>query len=163
MTIVEQPIQQAMEVSDAQRRLGSLDLTMIRMKLADSKEGRGWSTEQLDLFEREYRRFLALNLMYPDEAIVPCFDVDMFWHAHILDTAAYRVDCAAIFGEFFDHFPYFGMRGEEDELQLANAYDQTLALYEDAFGPVPDGVWTIEHSMKCKRTACKPQKCRGAN
>jgi hypothetical protein len=48
--------------------------------------------------EREYRRFLVLNMLYPFESIVPCREVDKFWHAHILDTAAYRVDCERVFG-----------------------------------------------------------------
>lgn len=163
MTILEHEVQQAMDLQHAHERLSVLDLTMIRMKLADPKEGQGWSVEQLDLHEREYRRFLVLNLIYPREQIVPCLDVDMVWHAHILDTAAYRADCDAVFGEFFDHFPYFGMRGDADAAQLIDAYDRTIDLYELVFGSVPDGVWTIDHTMKCTRKNCKPQRCKGAN
>jgi hypothetical protein len=100
-----------------------------------------------------------LNMLYPYESIVPCREVDKFWHAHILDTAAYRVDCERVFGQFFDHFPYFGMRGEEDAHALADAYDQTLALYRQHFGEPPVGVWAPEDAMKCKRTNCKKQNC----
>lgn len=138
-----------------------LDLGNVRMKLADREEGKGYSDTELDLAEREYRRFLALHLMYPDEDIVPCKVVDEIWHQHILDTAAYRVDCDAIFGRFLDHFPYFGMRDEQDAQDLEDAYEETLARYEEAFGPAPDDAWRVaEATSKCKRTACKPQKCR---
>ena len=138
-----------------------LDLTNVRMKLADPDEGKGYSQQHLDLMEGEYRRFLALHMMYPDADIVPCQLVDEIWHAHILDTAAYRADCDAIFGRFLDHFPYFGMRGEQDAQDLEDAYVETLRRYEDAFDEMPDGTWRgIDVVSKCKRTACKPQKCK---
>jgi hypothetical protein len=140
----------------------SLDLSNIRMKLADTDEGLGLSNDFLDLMETEYRKFLALQILYPDVDIVPCKIVDEMWHRHILDTAAYREDCAAIFGRFLDHFPYFGMRGEDDAQALSDAYADTLDRYRDAFGEPPTDTWLTREnaSSKCKRTACKPQKCR---
>lgn len=138
-----------------------LDLGNVRMKLADHDEGPGLGTDELDLMEIEYRKFLALQLMYPNADIVPCKVVDEMWHRHILDTAAYREDCDAIFGRFLDHFPYFGMRGAEDAQALEDAYVDTLGRYRDAFGEPPADTWVSrEASSKCKRTACKPQKCR---
>lgn len=141
-------------------RLASLDLSMIRLKLADPVEGKGWNAQQLDLAEQEYRRFLALHLMYSEDAIVPCGLVDDIWHQHILDTRAYAQDCDNIFGAFLHHFPYFGMRGEQDAAQLIFAYDTTLDRYTAAFGQPPTGVWRPEDAMGCSRTNCKPQKCR---
>jgi hypothetical protein len=137
-----------------------LDLSNIRMKLADPEEGKGYTEERLDLLEGEYRKFLALHLAYPEMDVVPCQIVDEMWHQHILDTSAYRADCDRIFGQFLDHFPYFGMRGEEDARDLANAYEETVTRYVAAFGPPPEGSWGGAESSKCKRTNCKPQKCR---
>lgn len=140
---------------------GLLDLSNVRMKLEDNEEGPGLGGDYLDLMEGEYRKFLALQLLYPDADIVPCKIVDEMWHRHILDTAAYREDCEAIFGRFLDHFPYFGMRGEEDAQALNDAYADTLERYRDAFGEPPEDTWvTIAAASRCKRTACKPQKCR---
>jgi hypothetical protein len=131
------------------------------MKLADPDEGFGLSEDRLDLMEQEYRRFLALHLAFPDVDVVPCKLVDEMWHRHILDTAAYREDCQKIFGRFLDHFPYFGMRGPEDAEALNDAYAQTLGRYRDAFDEPPADTWvTVDASSRCKRTACKPQKCR---
>jgi hypothetical protein len=149
----------------ADEALGSLDqlldLSNVKMKLADTEEGPGLSGDYVALMEVEYRKFLALQLMYPDADIVPCKIVDEMWHRHILDTAAYREDCEAIFGRFLDHFPYFGMRGEEDAEALNDAYADTLERYREAFGEPPADTWiTLDASSKCKRTACKPQKCR---
>lgn len=149
----------ALSINEAMMRLKALDLSMVRMKLADPIEGKGWTINELDLAEREYRRFLALNIAYPEESIVPCEMVDVVWHGHILDTAAYAGDCEQIFGFFLHHFPYFGLRGPDDAAQLVDAYDRTVELYTAAFDEPPAGVWRPEAAMKCKRTNCKRQKC----
>ena len=137
-----------------------LDLGNVKMKLADSEEGPGFDADYIALMESEYRKFLAMQLMYPEAVIVPCKIVDEMWHRHILDTAAYRTDCDAIFGRFLDHFPYFGMRGEDDAQALHDAYGDTLDRYRDAFGEPPAETWISSDAAKCGRTACKPQKCR---
>ncbi|MGC2781338.1 MAG: hypothetical protein WA418_37440 [Bradyrhizobium sp.] len=138
-----------------------LDLSNVRMKLSDPDEGKGYDKARLDLMEGEYRKFLALHLAYPEMDVVPCQIVDEMWHQHILDTAAYREDCDAIFGRFLDHFPYFGMRGEDDAQALHDAYEDTVARYVDAFGDPPADTWLVaDASSSCRRTACKPQKCR---
>jgi hypothetical protein len=119
-----------LDASAAMGRLNDLlDLTDVRMKLADAEEGPGLDQGQIDLMEGEYRKFLAMQLMHPGAVIVPCKIVDEMWHRHILDTAAYREDCAAIFGRFLDHYPYFGMRSKTEARELVGAYGSTLDLY----------------------------------
>jgi hypothetical protein len=143
------------------RRLDDLlDLSNVKRKLAHAEEGPGLDQSTIDLMEAEYRKFLALHLIHPLDAIVPCGAVDQMWHRHILDTAAYRADCDAIFGQFLDHFPYFGMRGGDDAQALADAYTDTLQHYRDAFGEPPVGTWISSDASKCSRTNCKPQSCR---
>ena len=111
--------------------------------------------------EGEYRKFLSLHLLYPDADVVPCKTVDEIWHQHILDTAAYREDCDEIFGHFLDHFPYFGMRDERDAQDLEDAYADTIERYLAAFGDPPADTWiSADATSRCKRTACKPQKCK---
>jgi hypothetical protein len=149
--------------SSASHRLSQielvLDLSIVRFKLANPEEGEAWTTEQLDLAEGEYRKFLALCMAYPEEAIVPCRLVDQFWHQHILDTRAYRGDCQRLFGFFYDHYPYFGLNGPDDAANLEAAYAVTLNLYELEFGEPPMGAWKGDAKEKC-RTGCKPMKCR---
>lgn len=142
------------------RLAGVLDLSNVRMKLADPQEGKGYSAEQLDLMEGEYRKFLALHIAYPDTDIVPCKLVDEIWHQHILDTRAYHADCEAIFGSYLHHFPYFGMRGDDDAKALSDAYADTITWYRDGFGEPPESTWIAVDASSCKRTACKPQQCR---
>jgi hypothetical protein len=146
---------------DALDRLSRvLDLSNVRMKLADPEEGHGLAERELDLREQEYRKFLALHMAFPGMDVVPCKIVDEIWHQHILDTHAYQQDCDAIFGHFLHHFPYFGMRGEDDAQALNDAYVETIARYRDAFGDPPEDTWISADAASCKRTACKPQKCK---
>ena len=94
--------------------IAAIDFTMIKMKLMDTEEGAGWSAEHCERVELEYRRYLSLSCQYPEKAIVTSNVVDNFWHFHILDTQAYEEDCERTFGYFLHHYPYFGMRGEQD-------------------------------------------------
>jgi hypothetical protein len=112
----------------------ALDLDPIKVKLMHVPSGEGWSLEKTNAVEREYRRFLMLMKLYPDEATAPLEDVDTFWHYHILDTMKYAADCEEIFGFFLHHFPYVGMRGEEDLADLERAGDRMQELYEATFG-----------------------------
>ena len=89
---------------------------------------------QANAVEFEYRRFLTLMKKYPHEQTSPLVDVDTFWHYHILDTMKYAADCEAVFGYFLHHFPYVGMRGEEDEAALARIGQRMKELYEAEFG-----------------------------
>lgn len=135
-----------------------LNFGMLKLKLQDPDEGPGWTREQCDAVEVEYRRFLTLKLMYPDTDIVPHQEVDVFWHQHILDTQQYAEDCEKVFGQFLHHFPYFGMRGKEDAQNLMIAFEETKRLYEMHFGES-----YIDNSTKCRarcRTQCKPVKCK---
>lgn len=122
----------------------ALDLDCIKLKLMDAEEGQGWSREYAEQMEVAYRRFLTLMAKYPEETIAPTKDVDKFWHGHILDTMKYAEDCERVFGYFLHHFPYFGMRGEEDAKNQALAADAMHTLYEREFGePLPGGAATF--------------------
>jgi hypothetical protein len=112
----------------------ALDLDPIKFKLMNREEGEGWSREYVDQMEIAYKRFLTLSVKYPEETIAPSKDVDKFWHGHILDTMKYADDCQNVFGYFLHHFPYFGMRGEDDAANLAAAGERTNELYEREFG-----------------------------
>lgn len=55
-----------------------IDLGMVKMKLMDTEEGPGWTMQQCEAAEIEYKRFLTLNKVYPDAAIVPNKTTDVF-------------------------------------------------------------------------------------
>ena len=137
-----------------------VDLDPIKIKLMDQKEGEGWTPAQADAVEHWYRRFLILNLKYPKDSIVPNSLVDTFWHYHILDTMKYADDCQDIFGHFFHHFPYFGMRGDEDAKNLEKAFDQTKDLFHSEFGESLDEIHRAFSSDKPASAKCKAGNCR---
>lgn len=114
--------------------IAALDLEPIKLKLMHKESGEGWSLAQANVVEFEYRRFLSLMTLYPDEHVSPLFDVDLFWHYHILDTMKYAKDCAQIFGYFLHHYPYSGLMGEDDEAVHHRTGERMQELYEATFG-----------------------------
>src|SRR5687767_11634252 len=98
--------------------INALDLSPIKAKLIHSK---GWTSEYSTEVEKWYKRFLFLSHKYKGSAIVVNETIDEFWHNHILDTRKYFEDCDKVFGNYLHHFPYFGMRGENDINDLQNA------------------------------------------
>ena len=114
--------------------IAALDLDPIKVKLMHKESGEGWSRAYADAVEFEYRRFLYLVKQYPDEQAAPLFDVDIFWHYHILDTMKYAVDCEQVFGYFLHHFPYTGLRGVDDEAVHQRLGVRMQELYEATFG-----------------------------
>lgn len=136
-------------VERALNQVASLDFSMLKTKMAQEK---GWSDERLREVEGLYRQFLALNIAYPERKVCPTGPIDEFWHAHILDTAAYAKDCDYLFGRPLEHFPYFGMRGPEDNEALQTAFRDSRDLFIIHFGVDP----TIG-SMQAR--GCSPQRC----
>ncbi|MBJ7311813.1 hypothetical protein ACFOLJ_02500 [Rugamonas sp. CCM 8940] len=114
--------------------IAQLDLEPIKVKLMHRESGEGWTLEHANAIEFEYRRFLILMKKFPNEQTAPLVDVDTFWHYHILDTMKYAVDCDAVFGHFLHHFPYIGLRGEDDEQAHLRVGQRMKELYEQTFG-----------------------------
>ena len=115
-------------------KLEGLDLDPIKVKLMDAEEGYGWTRDQADAAATAYKQFLFVSAKYEDSSIVPTKLVDKVWHYHILDTGKYAEDSQEVFGRFLHHFPYFGMRGEEDAANLKASFKETLDLFVENFG-----------------------------
>ena len=116
------------------KAIADLNLDAIKVKLMHRESGEGWSLEKANAVEFEYRRFLILMKQFPQEETAPLMDVDTFWHYHILDTLKYAADCEQVFGYFLHHFPYIGLRGEDDEAAHQRVGERMKQLYEQTFG-----------------------------
>jgi hypothetical protein len=127
-----------MNTNDLFKAVMQLDLEPIKTKLMHLS-GPGWSLEKANAVEKEYRRFLCLMKMYPDEDTAPLVDVDTFWHYHILDTMKYAADCEQVFGYFLHHYPYVGLRGGDDEQFRLDSGKRMGELYEATFGEAYPG------------------------
>jgi len=134
-------------MSEVRQTINELDLEPIMVKVMDKDEGYGWSLEFTKRVAEEYKRYLTLCLENPDFPMVPSTFVDEFWHYHILDTQKYQEDCDQVFGYFLHHFPYFGMRGEQDAQNLKNAWADSCDLYEKRFGSIDKELWPA--SKRC--------------
>jgi hypothetical protein len=134
-TVMEPQFQKIEVISSSWNRVSQIDLSPIAHKLVSAEHGKGWILDDAKRAERLYRCFLTLQLAYQGRKlpIVPFEVADEFWHQHILDTRKYMSDCDKLFGEYLHHFPYFGMRGEEDAKNLAKAGNFTMALFQEHF------------------------------
>jgi hypothetical protein len=137
--------------------VASLDFSKLKWKLLHDEEGTDLTEDEVELAEREYRRFLTLKRMYPHCEFVPNKLVDAFWHAHILDTRSYHADCDAVFGYYLHHFPYFGIHDADDRQALEDAFAETRRIYEMHFG-VYDAL--ASDAARCKDHSCHaPSSC----
>ena len=116
-------------------QVDALDLEPIVYKLTHPEPGeRALSMAEADQDVALYRCFLKLCVLHPGTTIVPTRRLDRVWHTHMLDTAKYRSDCDEVFGHFMDHFPYAGLRGEEDQQAWRKAFARTRHLFQKHFG-----------------------------
>jgi hypothetical protein len=133
----------------ALEKVAALDFTMLKTKIRRDEK---MTVEEVDEIEDLYRKFLALNMRYPDRKICPTGPIDIIWHYHILDTRAYECDCLALFGRLLHHFPYFGMRSEQDKQDLENTFAASVELFIRHFGIDPTRGDTMARS-------CSSQNC----
>ena len=88
----------------------ALDLESVKLRVMDAELGEGWTRNYAENVEAAYKRYLTMQVKYPDDAedILLSKDVDEFWHTHILQTIKYSEDCQTIFGNFLHHNPHVG-------------------------------------------------------
>ena len=82
-------------------RISALNLDEIASHIV--KERR-WKPNRLLEALNGYFQFLYLAGEYPSNTVVPWSrDIDVIWHAHILETEKYDADCKNLFGRFIHH------------------------------------------------------------
>lgn len=125
-------------LEESRRYISNIDFSMMihKITLPDPNIARIWDKEAALQVVRYYKNYLWLLRKYSEQhpIIPPSIDVDEIWHHHILDTYKYHNDCSAIFGQYLHHYPYFGMRGEQDYADLQETFKITQALHFKEFG-----------------------------
>lgn len=137
------------QVTATEKELEKWDFSLTKEKLL--RISNEWTQERADAAEKNYKRFLAL-MKVTQSQFVPNKDIDIFWHEHMLDTRRYVKDCFEFFGAFLHHYPYFGMRGEQDKASWVEASNKSSGIWESFFG-VPLYNLAVENG---------PQKCPAA-
>ena len=85
---------------------------------------------------KRYCCFLQLKLYNPDALLVPCYDVDLAWHAHQLSPQSYAADTTALLGRVFNHDDTLTDRSPGG--RLATADTATRQLWVQTYGsPLP--------------------------
>lgn len=134
MSSIKTLIEMDDELLASLEKVAKLDFTMLKVKVCRDEN---MTMEECEEIEDLYRKFLALNMRYPARKICPTGPIDLFWHAHILDTRAYATDCESLFGHMLHHFPYFGMRGAQDKQDLDETFASSVELFIRHYGIDP--------------------------
>jgi len=108
--------------------IATLDLEPIAFKACVDE---GWSLSEVDANEASYRQWLQLIRDNPGKLLAPTAVIDSFWHHHILDTRKYMRDCESLFGRYIHHFPYSGVRSEDDAAIQAERLERTKYLLQN--------------------------------
>jgi hypothetical protein len=124
----------------------TLNLESVKLRVMDPELGEGWTRDYAESIEAAYKRYLVMQVKYPDDAenILLSKDVDEFWHTHILQTAKYADDCQNMFGNFLHHNPHVGKLSPAMQEKRAKAAEKTRQLYEWEFGggQSADAAWS---------------------
>ncbi len=95
----------------------------------------------------EYRRYLAINAMFPGQKFPISTPVDRIWHTHLLFTVPYHDMSTQLFGGYFHHLP---TTSENERKALEPQYfEGTLARYEELFGTPSEEYWPKESGAIC--------------
>lgn len=116
----------------AKNYISLLDFKEVIKKLVQHE---GWLEKDAKAISEIYKNYLFLKKKYGKEHELPPSDeIDIFWHNHILDTKKYRYDCQNIFGEYFDHYPYYGIDEKSNLKDLQKAFSKMQELYKIEYG-----------------------------
>lgn len=99
----------------------------------------------------EFKRFLALPLLYPGEQefpFVPSLRLDELWHAFLLNTPRYREFCDRVYGQYLDHVPDKS-RKETERRIMRGPMQFTVESISKTFDNVNKHIWN-------KRAFCGP-------
>ena len=91
-----------------QVHLPTFDLSYVveQILLDEKKAGKSALTrEHVEDCVRKYRNYLALAKTYRSVPLMPCHDIDLVWHQHVLNTKQYYEDCMGYFGYMLHHNP----------------------------------------------------------
>ncbi|CAC5415007.1 unnamed protein product [Mytilus coruscus] len=78
-----------------------------------------------------YRKFLHMKRSYPDSFIVPCLDIDLIWHTHLLNPLSYKSHTMLILGEHFGHYDSVNDRSEGSK--LCRSMNETQIMWEELY------------------------------
>ncbi len=97
------------------------------------------SDGELELLEREYKKFISLKLFEPELKYPVSEVIDEYWHTHLLFSRDYHEMSKRVFGDYAHHHPIVDENEKEELMPLYN--DNTLAQYRKVFGDPDPVMW----------------------
>lgn len=92
--------------------------------------------------ELEFRRYMALKLLYPKLSFTPSRFVDMYWHLFMLYTREYNEFCTKLYGRMLNHVPFDIEMGPKETANMGTQpYERTRDMYSEIFGPIDKKLW----------------------
>ncbi|HLD04400.1 MAG TPA: hypothetical protein VJG90_01650 [Candidatus Nanoarchaeia archaeon] len=91
----------------------------------------------------EFKRFVALSLVYGKNLAMPSKEIDAVWHQFILFTKKYREFCDRFLGRYLDHNPNTSFTPLDPE-GLSNL----RGLYRKTYGDIPS-LWDMASAEDC--------------
>lgn len=80
----------------------------------------------LNIALMRYKKFLFLKCHNPGVFLVPCYDSDLLWHAHMLHPSSYKEDMETYLGYLLPHDDSVNDRSPGSKLSLAEAKTRNL-------------------------------------
>jgi hypothetical protein len=89
------------------------------------------SKKYLALCLKRYEKFLTLKARHPKLYIVPCYGIDLIWHTHQLNPAAYAKETQQILGNVLSHDDTTNDRAPDSK--LSTSFVETKKVWFDEF------------------------------
>ena len=133
------------DIKTIELEVNNLDFSDINAKLISEYS---WSQDKVEKVSLLYRKWIVLQKAYPELSIAPSESIDEYWHMHILDTRKYMIDCMTVFGYYLHHYPYFGLKGDSEDLD--RGFEITRNLFKIHFNQE-----LLDSANPCKSTSCR--------
>ena len=110
------------------------------------------STSLIPTLEREFKRFFALPLLFPDPMydFAPTPPVDVIWHELIIDTRRYSKLSDDVYGSYVHHTP---LSPGQASMNAGEILGYTKKRLVEAFGELTPSIWG-EAQAGCDMRAC---------
>jgi len=104
-----------------------------------------------------YQKHLELKRLFPEAIFVPTYDIDVCWHAHMLNPKNYKDDTIRIIGKMLNHDDSMNDRSEGSDLNVNWSATVTAwknHLQTEVFNPggMLRGVYTAKERL------CQPEQ-----
>jgi len=82
-----------------------------------------------------YKQHLVLKQQNPDLFLVPCYDIDLIWHAHQVHPLIYQKDTTKVIGKVYDHND--SVNDRRPGARLTRSYETTRQKWKEADKELP--------------------------